>query len=133
MKVNTRLIVLHTTKYGESSVIVHSLSREYGRRSFFVRNASKKQMMTLFQPLNILEGDVNDDGKAKLMRENYCDGLGDCLPACPTNAISFEEREAPCKYLQLNFRRVQKDKAVLLRLKEADVQARCRLSLPRLL
>ena len=35
------------------------------------------------------------DGKAKLMREDYCDGLGDCLPACPTCAISFEEREAP--------------------------------------
>ena len=34
-------------------------------------------------------------GKAKLTRENYCDGLGDCLPACPTGAISFEEREAP--------------------------------------
>ena len=33
-------------------------------------------------------------GKAKLTREHYCDGLGDCLPACPTNAISFEEREA---------------------------------------
>ena len=29
------------------------------------------------------------------MREHYCDGLGDCLPACPTGAISFEEREAP--------------------------------------
>ena len=35
------------------------------------------------------------DGKAQLLREDYCDGLGDCLPACPTNAISFEEREAP--------------------------------------
>ena len=35
------------------------------------------------------------NGKAKLGREDYCDGLGDCLPACPTNAISFEEREAP--------------------------------------
>jgi len=35
------------------------------------------------------------NGKAKLLREDYCDGLGDCLPACPTNAISFEEREAP--------------------------------------
>ena len=35
------------------------------------------------------------DGKAKLTREDYCDGLGDCLPACGTNAISFEEREAP--------------------------------------
>ena len=67
MKVNTRLIVLHTTKYGESSVIVHSLSREYGRRSFFVRNASKKQVMTLFQPLNILEGDVDDVTKSKLL------------------------------------------------------------------
>lgn len=35
------------------------------------------------------------DGKAKLLREDYCDGLGDCLPACPMNAISFEMREAP--------------------------------------
>lgn len=34
-------------------------------------------------------------GKAKLTRENYCDGLGDCLPSCPANAITFEEREAP--------------------------------------
>ena len=22
------------------------------------------------------------DGKARLMRDDYCDGLGDCLPAC---------------------------------------------------
>ena len=34
------------------------------------------------------------DGKAKLLRKDYCDGLGDCLPACPMNAITFEEREA---------------------------------------
>ena len=35
------------------------------------------------------------DGKAKLVRENFCDGFGDCLPGCPTGAITFEEREAP--------------------------------------
>ncbi len=35
------------------------------------------------------------EGKAKLTREDYCDGLGDCLPAGPVDAISFEEREAP--------------------------------------
>ena len=35
------------------------------------------------------------NGKAKLTREDYCDGLGDCLPACPVDAISFEIREAP--------------------------------------
>ena len=34
------------------------------------------------------------DGKARLLRDDYCDGLGDCLPACPTGAISFVEREA---------------------------------------
>ena len=34
-------------------------------------------------------------GKARLTREDYCDGLGDCLPSCPVDAISFEEREAP--------------------------------------
>ena len=35
------------------------------------------------------------DGKAKLVREHFCDGFGDCLPNCPTGAISFEKREAP--------------------------------------
>ena len=34
------------------------------------------------------------NGKAKLMRDDYCDGFGDCLPGCPTCAITFEEREA---------------------------------------
>jgi len=29
------------------------------------------------------------DGKAKIMRKDHCDGLGNCLPVCPTNAISF--------------------------------------------
>lgn len=33
-------------------------------------------------------------GKAQLMRDDYCDGLGDCLPNCPTGAITFVEREA---------------------------------------
>lgn len=34
------------------------------------------------------------NGKAKLLRDDYCDGLGNCLPVCPTGAISFEQREA---------------------------------------
>ncbi len=34
------------------------------------------------------------DGKAVLMRDDYCDGFGDCLPTCPTDAISFTVREA---------------------------------------
>ena len=30
-----------------------------------------------------------------MVREHFCDGFGDCLPGCPTGAITFEEREAP--------------------------------------
>ena len=33
------------------------------------------------------------DGKAKLISEKYCDGLGNCLD-CPQEAISIEDREA---------------------------------------
>lgn len=33
------------------------------------------------------------DGKAKLMHENYCDGLGRCLAKCPVDAITFSEKE----------------------------------------
>lgn len=34
------------------------------------------------------------DGIATLIRDDYCDGLGDCLPVCPADAISFVVREA---------------------------------------
>ena len=44
------------------------------------------------------------DGKAKLMRENFCDGFGDCLPNCPTGdheggcpgsrMMQFEQKES---------------------------------------
>ena len=34
------------------------------------------------------------DGKARLVEKKYCDGLGACLGACPTGALSMAEREA---------------------------------------
>lgn len=62
----TELIVLHTTRYGENSLVVHTLSKEYGRRSFLVRSIGKKSAMTLFQPLSILEADIVESTKSKL-------------------------------------------------------------------
>jgi len=34
------------------------------------------------------------DGKARLVSDVYCDGLGACLGECPQGAITIEEREA---------------------------------------
>ena len=31
------------------------------------------------------------DGKAKLIRDDYCDGLGNCLPVCPADGGSSQE------------------------------------------
>ena len=66
MTTNTELIVLHTTKFGENSLVVHTLSREYGRRSFLVRGVGKKASMSLFLPLNILEADIQENNKSDL-------------------------------------------------------------------
>ena len=65
MTQNTELIVLHTTKFGENSIVVHTLSKVYGRRSFLVRGAGKR-LMSLFLPLNILEADVQESTKSTL-------------------------------------------------------------------
>lgn len=65
MTTNTELIVLHTTKFGENSIVVHTLSRDYGRRSFLVRGIGKN-VMSFLLPLNILEADITESAKSTL-------------------------------------------------------------------
>ena len=66
MTSDTELIVLHTTKFGENSLVVHTLSRDYGRRSFLVKGTGRKSMMSLFLPLNVLEADILETNKSTL-------------------------------------------------------------------
>ena len=63
MKKSTELIVLNYTKFGENSIVLHTLSRAYGRRSFLVR-VGRKAGMSLFQPLSILEADIVEHPRA---------------------------------------------------------------------
>ena len=65
MTKSTELIVLHTTRVGENSIVVHSLSRDYGRRSFLVRSAGRN-VMSLLLPLNIIEAEVTESTKSTL-------------------------------------------------------------------
>ncbi len=62
---NIEFIVLATTKVGDNAIVVHTLSKEYGRRGFLLRSA-KKTAGALLLPLNILEADVVENPKSEL-------------------------------------------------------------------
>ncbi len=57
----TRGIVLHTTRYGESSLVVHCYTEQFGRQSLMVKGVRKSRKnirSNLFQPLFILDLEV---------------------------------------------------------------------------
>lgn len=58
------IIILHTTPYSEKSLVIHTLSKTYGRRSFLVRNAAGS--ISHFQPLNILDCVIAVNPKSSL-------------------------------------------------------------------
>ncbi len=63
---NSEFILLHTTKYGENSIILHTLSREYGRKGFFIKSMPRRSATSLFFPLSILEADIFETNKSRL-------------------------------------------------------------------
>jgi DNA repair protein RecO (recombination protein O) len=57
----TKGIVLHHIKYGDSSIIVHVYTREFGRQAYMIKGIRKKKSgyrFSLFQPLSILSLEV---------------------------------------------------------------------------
>lgn len=66
---SSELIILASTKIGEKAVVLHCLSPEWGRRSF-ICTVSRTAPMSLFLPLNILDGEVHENAKSDLWRVN---------------------------------------------------------------
>ncbi len=63
----TEFILLNSTKTRDSSLVLHTLSREFGRRSF-ITSVSGGRGMALYQPMNILEGEVQENSRSELWR-----------------------------------------------------------------
>lgn len=63
---STEFILLHTTRYGDSSIILHTLSKEYGRKGFFVKNISRRCVSSVFFPLAILEADIDNHVRSRM-------------------------------------------------------------------
>lgn len=60
------LIVLSCTKVGDKSLVIHSLSETWGRRSFIV-NASRDHL-ALLMPLSIVEAEICENRSSSLWR-----------------------------------------------------------------
>ena len=67
MTTNAGLIILNITKIRESSLVIHTLSREFGRRSFIVR-AGKGTPMALLQPLGVVDAEISENPKSDLWK-----------------------------------------------------------------
>ena len=65
MTYDDRIIVLNTTRVKENSIVLHTISRTYGRRSFLVR-VGKNAGMSYSLPLNLLEVSVTENPKSDL-------------------------------------------------------------------
>ncbi|MDF1573652.1 MAG: DNA repair protein RecO [Bacteroidales bacterium] len=83
----TRGIVLHTTRYGESSLVVHCYTELWGRQTFMakgVRKSRRQNRSNLFQPLFILDFEVyhKDSRELQLVKE--------VNRAIPLNSIPFD-------------------------------------------
>ena len=70
----TRGIVLHTTRYGESSLVVQCYTEQHGRQTYMlkgVRKSRKQNRSNLFQPLFILDFEVyhKDSREIQLVKE----------------------------------------------------------------
>lgn len=59
------VIVLNFTKIKENSIVLHTLSRTYGRKSFLIR-AGGKSSMSWYLPLNIIDLSVTENHRSEL-------------------------------------------------------------------
>lgn len=78
------MILLHTTKYGDSSLILHGFTRDAGRRSFIVRGVGKKKgtgSTALLHPLSILEVELRPGAEYSIAQ------LRDYSPKFPLHSL----------------------------------------------
>ncbi len=67
----TKGVVLHTIKYGDSSIIAHIYTRDFGRQSYMVqgvRNRKSKFHFNNFQPLSLLDLEVDHKTTREIQR-----------------------------------------------------------------
>ena len=62
----SRIVVLHLTKYGETSLVLHAIDSLSGRRSFLVRGIKRGNAVAMFHPLSLLDIVSAESSKSSL-------------------------------------------------------------------
>ena len=93
MNDSERLIVLNSTKLGDSSLVLHCLCRRLGRRSFIVP-VRKGGSRALYLPFSVLDAEVMENRKSDLWR------LHGVSAVYPLNGIrSSFDKNAICLFM----------------------------------
>lgn len=105
MKQSLQFIVLATTKVGDSSIVVHTLSSEFGRRSFITKTG-KSTPLALLSPMSIVSGEYYENSKSDLWR------IGSLRAEAPLMGIRTSMgKNATCLFLSEVLFRALKDGA----------------------
>jgi DNA repair protein RecO (recombination protein O) len=87
MIVSTQGIVMHATKYGDTSLIVKIFTRQQGNQSFIIKNAFRKNnrfAASYFTPLAMMDISYDDHSKSSL---KY---LKDIAPRRASNPLFYD-------------------------------------------
>ena len=87
MIITTPGIVMHATKYGDTSLIVKIFTQQQGNQSFIIKNAYRKNnrfAASYFTPLAMMDISYDDHNKSSL---KY---LKDIAPHRPANAMYYD-------------------------------------------
>lgn len=87
MLVKTRAIVLRTTKYGESKLIVDLFTESHGRLSFFqhvAKTGRGRVHRQLFMPLALLDVELDYRPRSAMQRLKYA------APSFPLQSVPFD-------------------------------------------
>ena len=98
MLLSTRGLVLHTTPYSESSVVVKVFTRQLGVRSYIikgVRGRGGRVKQNLLQPLSCLDMVVYNNEKTDL---NYVKELSQLLSHSATQPLSYSPTQNALRF-----------------------------------
>lgn len=63
----TNIVILHKTKFGDSSFIIHGYSSHHGRCGFILKKSGRATALSQLHPLSVIEAEISEKSKGELI------------------------------------------------------------------